>query len=346
MGNDEKAGEMNRRVVYHFARKEKQLFDGLELIHRPKPNASPGHAIVRLTMRPVPPLDTFGHFSFESVEELRVNGIVPGCEGCGVVDEIGEGVTKWKKGDRVVPIHLLSKHFFGKGEGAWQDFMEFEEDELLLIPDTVSDEWACQLSNVWSTYILLSEEFPVPPGEYILQTGASSALGRQMIQYAKHLGIKTINAVRMEEQKEELKALGADEVINISKEDLRAKVMEITGGKGVHCAFDIVGGEISQIVAACVKDECSYVVLGEYGGHYVTISLDELYRKVRVMFINTDDTEAVKKNLLQTTNIVWRLLEDKVIQPQVRKKFALTEYEAAITEAKKPSTGGKVIIEN
>ena len=122
--------------------------------------------------------------------------------------QIGEGVTKLKVGQRVTPfLH----HSTELGEGSWQEYVEIPEDTAWPVPDSVTDEAASQfMMNPWTAYGLI-EDLRVPKGEYLLQTGAASVIGRLVIQMAKHYwGIKTINVVRRVEQKAELKALGAE----------------------------------------------------------------------------------------------------------------------------------------
>ncbi len=78
---------------------------------------------------------------------------------------------------RVVPI-LYWKYYLGKGEGAWQDYVEVAEEDVVHIPDSVSDDAAAQyLINPWTAYGLLSE-IGVKEGEYLLQTAAASVIGR------------------------------------------------------------------------------------------------------------------------------------------------------------------------
>lgn len=106
----------------------------------------------------------------------------------------------------------------------------------------------------------------VPAGEYLLQSAAGSVLGRQMIQLCLHRGIKTINLVRRAEQAEELKALGADEVIVTSEEDIGERVKEITGGKGAYAGVECVGGELFEQVTSGLRAGGTCIVYGAMSG--------------------------------------------------------------------------------
>ena len=79
--------------------------------------------------------------------------------------------------ERVVPV-LYWKYYLGKGEGAWQDFVVVSEEDVVEVPSNLSDETAAQyLINPWTAYGLL-KDVGVPEGKYLLQTAASSTLGR------------------------------------------------------------------------------------------------------------------------------------------------------------------------
>jgi NADPH:quinone reductase-like Zn-dependent oxidoreductase len=91
------------------------------------------------------------------------------------------------------------------------------------------------------------EILQVPKGEYVIQSAAASVFGRMFIQLAKHKGIKTINLVRRDSQIEELKAIGADEVINYTKEDVVDRVKQLTGGKLAYAGIDCVCGDMTQV---------------------------------------------------------------------------------------------------
>ncbi|KAG0589971.1 hypothetical protein KC19_1G060500 [Ceratodon purpureus] len=219
----------------------------LELVDRPVPKASPGTVVIRLTTRSVNPND------LTNIRDNKLQSLqddhhpVIGSEGYGRIFEVGEGVTKFKVDQRVVPI-LYWKYYLGKGEGAWQDYVEVAEEDVVAVPSTLSDESAAQyLINPWTAYGLLSD-VDVPQGMYLLQTAASSTIGRQIIQICKHWNIKTINVVRRDEYVQELKSIGADEVINSSTEDVVKRVKQITNGAGAYAAVDAVGGILTKVL--------------------------------------------------------------------------------------------------
>lgn len=176
------------------------LSESLSLVSKEKPRPSPGNVVVRMIASAVNPVDLM-YIRSGSLRRFEDKGAVHGSEGVGVVDEIGEGVTSCKVGERVIPL-LFWRYYRDKGEGAWQDYVEVAEEDVVRVPDTMSDAVAAQfVINPWTLYGMLLD-LQIPKGKYLLQTAAGSVLGRQLIQLAKHWDIKTINIVRRDELKE------------------------------------------------------------------------------------------------------------------------------------------------
>jgi len=161
-----------------------------------------------------------------------------GFEGAGDVIEVGKNVSSVKVGAKV--------HF--RTVGSWSQYAVTNAEDLIPLPDGISYEWGCQILVNPVTAHALIDVGQVQPGEWILQTASASALGRIIIRLGKIKGFKTINVVRRKEQINELKALGADEVIVSTSETISDRVKEITGGKGVRNIFDAVGGDLSELL--------------------------------------------------------------------------------------------------
>jgi len=329
----------NRAVV--------QTFDGngLEIVVRPKPLASPGNVVIRLTVRAVNPIDSLiirENWLRNLADEHHYHPVI-GSEGFGHITEVGEGVTKFKVNQRVVPI-LYWKYYLGKGEGAWQDYVEVAEEDVVHIPDSVSDDAAAQyLINPWTAYGLLSE-IGVKEGEYLLQTAAASVIGRQVIQICKHLKIKTINVVRRDNVIPELKAIGADVVINSSTEDMVSRVKELTGGKGAFAAIDAVGGILTKSVGNSLRNGGRLFVYGTLGGPDVVLSSADLIRDIDVKFFRLTKFVENKRNRERVMTDIMAFMDAGVLVPYAGKKYELTDFNAAIEESQKEARGGKVLL--
>lgn len=90
--------------------------------------------------------------------------------------QVGEGVTEFKVGQRVIP--LIWSSYYNLGYGLWRDYVEVPEIDVVPVPDNISDEVAAQfLINPWTAYGIL-KKVQVPKDGYLLQTAAGSVLGR------------------------------------------------------------------------------------------------------------------------------------------------------------------------
>ncbi|CAM6102779.1 unnamed protein product [Calypogeia fissa] len=308
-----------------------------ELVTEPKPRASPGSVVVHMSVMPVNPSDLQpAMWTGIDLKDITVGG-----EGAGVVEEVGEGVTTFSAGQRVIPI--VFNRYFG-GFGVWRDYVEVSEADLIAVPEDISDEQAGQFFiNPWLAYGIV-KEINVPKGQWLVHNAAGSVAGRLIVQLAKHLGIKTICVVRRDDYKGELKALGADEVINSSTEDIVARVREFTGGKLAYGALDPVAGATTKMIAACVQNGGECLVYGRLSSNEVTVDLSELIRKVSVRFFMIDDHGDDLPKRKETADAVFQLLREKVFDLGVGKKFQLQEFMEAIKEAQKPGRGAEKIL--
>lgn len=132
------------------------------------------------------------------------------------IGQVGEGVTEFVVGQRVTPI--IFPRYLKDAQGSWQEYICVKAAYVFALPDSVTDEVAAQFVVNSCTALGLLKEVQVPKGEFVLQNAAGSVIGRQVIQLAKHFGIKTINIVRRDAAKAELEALGGDVVIDSTTE--------------------------------------------------------------------------------------------------------------------------------
>lgn len=333
--------ELMYRAIVQNGFKPEEPEGTLELLQRPIPEAAPGHVVVHIKLRPINPTDMVAIRSGR-LTRFAKQPPVPGSEGYGIVNSVGEGVVKVKLGDRVVPF--MWEGLLHGGEGSWQEYVAVREDMLTAVPDSVSDEVAAQfVINPWTVYGML-KELAVPKGEYILQTAAGSVLGRQIIQLAKHWDIKTINIVRRAEQKEELKLLGADEVLCSTTEDVVTRVKEITGRKLAYGSLDCVGGTLTKSVLASTRRGGRVLLYGALAGDEAVVRINDLFRQVHVtgwILSNYWDLEEKRKEYVEE---VWKLLEAKVLEPYTGVKFDLADFKDAMRKSEEVGRGGKVLL--
>jgi NADPH:quinone reductase len=164
---------------------------------------------------------------------------VPGMEMAGTVSAVGEGVKRFKVGDRVASLGTV---------GAYSEKMAAAEKSVFELPDSVSFEDACALMCGYGTsHHALKQRGQVRPGETLCVLGASGLTGTAAVQIGKAIGARVIGVASSEEKRKIAADAGADVVIGY--DNLRADLKNATGGKGVDVAFDPVGGESFDALA-------------------------------------------------------------------------------------------------
>jgi NADPH2:quinone reductase len=166
----------------------------------------------------------------------KVMPVFPGREAAGTVAEVGPGVSGFAVGDRVLG--------FGGRPGCYASEVNFPVERLVRIPDGVSFEQAACLPTSWlSAWYTLVRLARLQQGETVLIQGAASAVGHAAVLIARWRGARPIATAGSAEKLEWLRGLGAADGIDYSREDVAARVAELTGGKGCEVVLDAVGGK-------------------------------------------------------------------------------------------------------
>jgi NADPH:quinone reductase-like Zn-dependent oxidoreductase len=233
-------------------------------------------------------------------------------------------------------------------QGTWQEYILAESTQLIPLPGGVSDQTAAQfVVNPLTAWAMTVEELALNPGEWLLQTASGSTLGRIVLQIARLRGFKTINVVRRREQVEELKALGADEVICTADEEIGARVYQITGRAGLTKAIDAVGGETG---AAAFQSLGRGGVMLSYG----VLSMQPVQVDAGRMIFTTTTLKgfwlgewlrrAAPERLQSVTGEMMRSMASNEIVPPVEAEYPLKEVLAAIKHAERQGRSGKVLL--
>jgi len=202
----------------------------LQTSHEPMPVPGPGEVRVRVLAASAQFTDTM--IRSGNYPPLRSKPpFSPGYDFIGVVDAIGEGVTKVSVGQRVADLTVV---------GSYARFVIRSAATLVPVPDTVDPAEAAALVLSWVTaYQLLHRDAKVQPGSLILVHGAAGAVGSALVKLAQLHGVRVIGTARAEHH-EQLRQGGATPV-DYREEDWEARVMELSDGAGVDVVFDGIG---------------------------------------------------------------------------------------------------------
>ncbi len=166
---------------------------------------------------------------------------VPGTDGAGVVSAVGEGVTRFKPGDRVA---------CGGWFGSYAERMLAQERTTVRLPQEVGFVTGSAVRHSYGTaYYGLVVTAKLKAGETIFITGAAGGVGLATVDLARHLGARVIAGVSSPQKAAVVREYGAAEVVNYAEEDVKERIKSITGGKGVDVFFDNLGGEIFTTMA-------------------------------------------------------------------------------------------------
>jgi threonine dehydrogenase-like Zn-dependent dehydrogenase len=228
------------------------------------PDPKPGWGEVVVAMKAAAICGSDLHY-YRATAAERGEGarVIPGHEPSGVVVEVGEGVRNVKVGDRVSVYHYRgcghcpqcvggnimwceSRHGYGWHEhGSDADLLLTDERNCLPLPDDMSFAtgalFACNTATAWSSLAKLS-----PNGRSTLVVSGLGPVGLNGVMLASKMGPRIIGIDVSPTRLELAKKLGADEVIDASKEDVVQAVMKLTGGKGADLAFETSGNGKAQ----------------------------------------------------------------------------------------------------
>ncbi len=263
---------------------------------------------------------------------------IPGGELSGVVEAVGDKVTRYKVGDRVLSMG---------NTGAFCEKAAVNEMGVFPVPGELSFEQAAGVSITYFTsYYALKQRANLQAGETLLVLGAAGGVGTSAIELGKLMGAKVIAAASSDEKLALCKQLGADEVINYSTTDLKGAIKELTGGKGVDVVYDPVGGDYAEPAVRSMAWNGRYLVIGFASGPIPSIPLNLTLLKgcsiVGVFWgrFTGEEPEVNLKNIEE----LWELFASGKIAPTVTDSFPLEQYQEAYDCMTERRARGKVIL--
>jgi NADPH2:quinone reductase len=220
---------------------------------------------------------------------------IPGIEMAGTVAELGAGAARVAVGQKV----YVTARELPVRAGCYAEYIAVPERALFALPPQADLEAAACLSNYQVAWHLLHTATRGAPGQSVLVGSASGGLGSAAVQLARLAGMTAIGLVGNEEKGRALKVFGADHVIDHGREDVAARVSEITGGVGVDLILDAVGG----------KDFAKFLaVLGPFG---LLVSYGKLIGKIEPNVVDALDTGPGYLNSAAVRIFTMHTLDDK-----------------------------------
>ncbi len=262
----------------------------------------------------------------------------PGGEAAGVVKVVGEGVTGWKPGDRVIAASTW---------GAFAEEMLCDADRLIRLPEGIEFvNAAAYILTYGTSYHALKDRAQLKGGETLLVLGASGGVGLAAVQIGKLMGARVIAAASSDAKLAVCRANGADETINYGTEDLRARVKAITAGKGVDVVYDPVGGPYSEPALRDMAWKGRFLVVGFAAGDIPKVPLNLALLKgcsiVGVFWgaFTKAEPEANRRN----NDELMELLAQGRLKPHIHATYPLERAVEALGEVANKRVSGKVVL--
>ncbi|WP_122522942.1 NADPH:quinone oxidoreductase family protein [Pannonibacter phragmitetus] len=302
----------------------------------PAPSVGPGEVLVRVKACA---LNFFDTLIIQGKYQLRPEmPFSPSAEFAGIVERTGEGVERLRPGDRVIGYIRF---------GAARELVVASEDDLIPMPEGISFEEAAGVSVTYGTTLhAFRDRARLQEGETVVVLGASGGVGQAAVEIASLMGARVIACASSEEKLSRARQLGAVLTINYEKENLKARIKELTDGAGAGVVYDPVGGDLAEQALRATGWEGRYLVIGFAAGEIPKIPLNLVMLKgcdVLGVFWGESiirDPEGHWANMSQILD--W--VRQGRLKPQIHAIYPLEEAAKAIQEIADRKVMGKVIL--
>lgn len=262
----------------------------------------------------------------------------PGGEMSGVVSGLGPGVEGLAVGDRVAGY---------LGYGAARSKVAVKAEALTLVPEELSLDKAAGLIITYGTTLhALADRGGLKPGETLAVLGASGGVGIAAVEVGKLLGARVIACASSAEKLAFAKERGADELVDYANEDLKVRLKELTGGRGVDVVYDPVGGEATEATVRALAWRGRHLVIGFAAGEIPKLPLNLPMLKgadVRGVFWSAHAEREPAAHRAELERIFgWAA--DGEISAHVDAVLPLEETAEAIGRIKRREARGKILV--
>ena len=295
----------------------------------------PGQALVRQTVCGLNFLDVYHRSGAYPLP------LPSGCgsEAAGIVEAVGPDVTSVRRGDRVA--------YQGGEPGAYAELRAVPAWRAVRLPDGVSErEAAAVLLKGMTVEYLLNRCVSLKRGDHALMYAASGGVGLLAGQWARHLGIRLIGVAGGEEKCARAREAGCAEVIDRNREDIGARVKEITGGKGGPVGFDSIGKAPFDTTIDCRAPRGVFVSFGATSGPPPPVEAGLLQKKGSLYFTRPTLVTycGTPQEYAASAKAVLDLVSRKVLTPAIGQTYALAEAAQAHRDLEAGRTSGSSIL--
>ncbi len=311
--------------------------ESLTLEELPDPVAKPGEVVVRVHAAGVnfPDVLTIAG-KYQTLPPLPFS---PGGEFSGVIESLGEGVSGWRPGDRVMG---------GSGHGAFAEKIALPATALRKIPESMDLKTAAAFSTTYGTsFYALRQRAALRPGETLLVLGAAGGVGLAAVQIGAAMGARVIAAAGSERKRSVALDAGADLAIDYSDGELKSKVMALTGGKGADVIYDPVGGEWFDQCLRSIGWYGRVLVVGFAAGEIPRVAANLILLKscqVIGVFYGAWSARSPEENA-GNFEALFAMHARGQVAPLIGAQYPFEDYAAALNCLSERRAIGKVVLE-
>lgn len=263
---------------------------------------------------------------------------IPGGEAAGVVAAVGEGVSRFRPGDRVIATTM---------HGAFAEQCAVAQEQCMPLPRPMSFEEGAGFTITYATsYHALRQSTELQAGETLLVLGAAGGVGSAAVEIGKALGAHVIAGVSSAEKAAFAQAAGADETVNYSDDALRESIRELTDGKGVDVVYDPVGGDLAEQAYRSLGWHGRYLVIGFAGGTIPRFAANIALLKEASVIGVWWGTWAMRNPDLARRNMVElsAMVTDGKLKPRVTETYPLERFADAFAAITDRRAQGKLVL--
>lgn len=303
----------------------------------PDPDPRPGDLLIRVRACGLNHLDIFVRRGMPGFPVPMP--FISGGDIAGEVAALGEGVSGWKAGDRVVLHPVTSDGMMGEEvPGGLAEYVRVPAENAIRLPDHVPfDIGAAIPINFGTSMRMLVTNGALQRDETVLVIGASGGVGTAAVQIAKMLGARVIAAAGSEDKCRRLVELGADHVVNYSTTDFSAAAWKLSDKKGVDMVVNFTGGDSWIPSLRALRPRGRLVTCGATAGHNPMTDLRYIWvRELKVIGSNSYTKDDIARSVADVS--------EGRLAPVISHRFPLEKIREAETLIENRDFFGKIVM--
>ena len=262
-----------------------------------------------------------------------------GHEAAGVVEAVGRGVRGVSVGQRVA--YAVST------PGAYSEEAVVRADRLVPVPDDVTDRLAAAaLLKGLTAQVLLRRTYRMAKGTVVVVHAAAGGVGSILVQWAAHLGARVIGVVGSAAKVDAVRSLGCQDVLVLGRDDLPARVRDLSDGKGAHVVYDSVGKDTFTASLDSLRPLGLMVSYGNASGPVPPVAPLELARRGSLFLTRPVLFSYVsqRSDLLRAAKELFDVIGEGVVRIEIGQTYALRDVQRAHRDLQERRTVGSTVL--